>query len=104
MKGGLGDWVGRPFRARGLMGVPLTQAVGLGFVRSPLWGSRTWASLGRPFGDQRPRRTLPDLGSSALHFISHSNAARNPLQPGAKQFTLPVYGLHVEAPLALGTS
>jgi hypothetical protein len=38
---------------------------------------------------------LPDLGSSARHFISHRNAARNPLQPGAKQFTLPVNGLTV---------
>jgi DNA-binding XRE family transcriptional regulator len=34
----------RPFRARVSVGVPLTQAVGLGFVRSPLWGSpaHTW--------------------------------------------------------------
>ena len=29
----------RPFRARESVGVPLTQAVGLGFVRSPRWGS-----------------------------------------------------------------
>jgi len=29
----------RPFRAQGLMGVPLTQAFSLGFVISPLWGS-----------------------------------------------------------------
>jgi hypothetical protein len=43
----LGDWVDRPFRARGLMGVPLTQAVGLGFVRSPLWGSKTTADFAR---------------------------------------------------------
>ena len=27
VKVGLGDWVGRPFGARGVMGVPLTQAV-----------------------------------------------------------------------------
>jgi len=36
------------------MGVPLTQAVGLGFVISPLWGSKTRASLDRPFGAQKP--------------------------------------------------
>jgi len=29
----------RPFRARVSVWVPLTQAVGLGFVKSPLWGS-----------------------------------------------------------------
>ena len=28
------------------VGVPLTQAVGLGFVRSPPWGSRTVAETG----------------------------------------------------------
>ena len=35
------DWKGlfRPFRARVSVWVPLTQAVGLGFVVSPLWGS-----------------------------------------------------------------
>jgi hypothetical protein len=87
--GGLGR---SPLQGSGLMGVPLTQAVGLGFVRSPLWGSKTWALLDRPFGAQKPaprwtaphslcsgralgaqrsQRTLPDLGSSALHFISH---------------------------------
>jgi hypothetical protein len=89
LPGGLGR---SPLQGSGLMGVPLTQAVGLGFVRSPLWGSKTWTSSDRPFGAQkpgprwtaphslgsgralgaqRPRRTLPDLGSSALHFISH---------------------------------
>ena len=29
------------------MGVPLTQAVGLGLVRSPLWGSKTTSDLAR---------------------------------------------------------
>jgi len=29
------------------MGVLLTQAIGLGFVRSPLWGSRIVAALAR---------------------------------------------------------
>ena len=54
MKVGLGDWIDRPFRARGLMGVPLTQAFSLGFVISPLWGSNTWTSLDRlPFASLR---------------------------------------------------
>ena len=43
----LGDWVRRPFRAR-VDGVPLTQAVGLGFVRSPLWGSKNLGVIGSP--------------------------------------------------------
>jgi hypothetical protein len=30
----------RPFRARAFMGAPLTQAFDLGFVISPLWGSK----------------------------------------------------------------
>ena len=50
------DWLGRlgrsPLQGSGLMGVPLTQAVGLGFVRSPLWGSKTWAWFGRTFRDR----------------------------------------------------
>jgi hypothetical protein len=33
----------RPFRARVSVWIPLTQAFSLGFVRSPLWGSRTVA-------------------------------------------------------------
>ncbi len=57
------------------MGVPLTQAVGLGFVISPLWGStprprgaapwgsKTWASFDHPFGAQTPGRVGPHLGA-----------------------------------------
>ena len=30
----------RPYRARGSVWVPLTQGVALGFVISPLWGSK----------------------------------------------------------------
>ena len=36
-----------PLQGSGLMGVPLTQAVGLGLVRSPLWGSKTTSDLAR---------------------------------------------------------
>jgi len=36
-----------PLQGSGLMGVLLTQAIGLGFVRSPLWGSRIVAALAR---------------------------------------------------------
>ncbi len=69
-EGWLGGVGSSPFQGSGLMGVRLTQAFSLGSVISPRWGSKTWASLDRLFGAQRPRRTLPDLGSS-LHFISH---------------------------------
>jgi len=42
--GGLGR---SPFQGSRLMGAPLTQAAGLGFVRSPLWGSKTASDLAR---------------------------------------------------------
>ncbi len=46
-QGWFGGWGRSPLQGSGLMGVPLTQAVGLGFVRSPLWGSKTMADFAR---------------------------------------------------------
>jgi hypothetical protein len=47
VKAGLWDWVGRPFRARGLMRVFVAQAFSLGFVRSSPCGSKATADLAR---------------------------------------------------------
>jgi hypothetical protein len=47
VKVGPRDWGRSPLQGSGLMGVPLTQAFSLGFVRSPLRGSRTTAELAR---------------------------------------------------------
>jgi hypothetical protein len=48
------------------MGLLLTQAVGLGFVRSPLWGSKATADLAR-LGFVRPTlRFLLKRGTKAI--------------------------------------
>ena len=64
----------RPFRARVSVWVPLTQAVGLGFVRSPLCGSKTaadFAGLGfvlETYHSALKRRTKPIAArSSVIH-------------------------------------
>jgi hypothetical protein len=46
-----------------------------GLGRSPLWGTKTWASLDRFFGAQAPRRTLTGWASSAPRLKRATKAA-----------------------------
>jgi hypothetical protein len=48
------------------MGVLLTQAVGLGFVRSPLWGSKTTSDLARLGFVRATLRFLLKRGTKAV--------------------------------------
>jgi hypothetical protein len=66
--GGLGR---SPFQGSGLMGVPLTQAVGLGFVISPLWGCEKTRGhgLAQIHADQNKEFICADPRSSAAPII-----------------------------------
>jgi hypothetical protein len=55
-----------PLQGSGLMGVSLTQAVGLGFVRSPLWGSKTTSDLARLGFVRATLRLLSKRGTKAV--------------------------------------
>ena len=67
-----------PLQGLGVGWVPLTQAVGLGFVRSPLWGSQA-----RPLG----RR----MASTAMRLVT--------LAGYADASCVLIGGLHFEPPL-----
>jgi len=56
-----------PFQGSGLMGVLLTQAVGLGFVMAPLWGSPAHTSGLGPsgfWGAAREAGAMPSQGQN----------------------------------------
>ena len=55
-----------PLQGSRLMGVLLTQAVGLGFVRSPLWGSKTTSDLARLGFVRATLRFLLKRGTKAV--------------------------------------